>query len=67
MTAPTFVDLVTLCGVNGDLDLFARNADGVHVPITTLTRVWPQTPRYAEGFSEPHRSALPREGSRCCA
>jgi hypothetical protein len=33
---PAYVDLIVLRGTNGELDMFARNADGVHVPVAAL-------------------------------
>lgn len=33
---PAYRDVITLIGTRGELDLFARNAQGLHVPVTTL-------------------------------
>jgi len=35
-TMPVYVDVITLRGTRGELDMFARNADGVHVPVGQL-------------------------------
>lgn len=33
---PAYVDLIVLKGAAGEWDAYARNADGVHVPIAAL-------------------------------
>lgn len=48
---PAYVDLIVLRGSHGEIDMFARNSDGVHVPVTQLD------PRNGYRYEQRHTEA----------
>lgn len=49
---PAYIDLVVMRGTRGEFEAFARDGDGIHVPVTTLDpRITSAAMRVAAAFA----------------